>query len=763
MIQNIKLIRNIGTFNSETGAKSPNFKRLVLIYGENGTGKTTIAAILRSLATNNPNAITERRRLGAEHQPHVVLQRGGNTPNAMFQNGAWNGTFPMKIFDDAFIDANVCSGLEVESQHRQNLAELVLGEQGVKLTRDLQEIIAQDDENGKIRNAKEQAIPSENLRGLTVREFCALPKLPDIDARIRDAERNLQAVREQDDVQATGTFDEVVLPAIDIDSIKQILSKGLAELDSKAESRVREHIASLTSVDEQWIAAGMNDNLQKDENKCPFCGQDTSGITLVSHYRAYFSDAYAELKRDISRIIDNLQSIHSQEAQLKFAGSIRDTERKGAFWSRFCDDVPAIDVDVDAVARDWNAALQAMMSILQSKQAAPLEKFDIADDGIVAVNQYNIHSQYANAFNNELEATNATILEFKRESALANSDELAKKLSLLRSEKDRHSEHIALLCSDYIQADGAKKFSEYERGKARKALDEHREIAFPEMRSAVNEYITRFNTGFHIESITFSNTRSGPSCTYNMLINDTAITVGRSNVPPGTPAFRNTLSAGDRSTLALALFFASLNKNPYLADTVVVMDDPMSSLDDHRSFATIREIRNLIGQAKQVIVLSHSKQFLCDVWKDISQKNDCVTVEITKTGTESSLREWDIHQDSLTEHDRRDTMLQEYITNGVGNRDEVAQAIRLHLESYLRVAVPASYRPGGLLGGFLKLCRSRVGTDAEILTAATVNELSEIVDYANQFHHASVSPHLNDTELRKFVRRTLDFVAPRKL
>lgn len=762
MIKNIKLLRNIGTSSSDSGVASLDLKRLVLIYGENGTGKTTLAAILRSLATDNPDPITERHRFGAEHQPHVVLQCGDNSSNVVFQNGTWTEALPMKIFDDAFIEANVCSGLEVDPQHRQNLAELVLGEQGGKLTRDLQSIIAQDDENGRIRSAKEQAIPSEKRRGLAVRAFCDLPKLPDVDVRIRDAERNLQAARERDVVQSTGAFDGIVLPAIDIEAIKQVLSRDLAGLDSEAESKVQDHIASLTSVGEQWIAAGMDDNLQRDENKCPFCGQDTAGLALVAHYRAYFSEAYAELKRDISRIIENLRSTHSQETRLEFLGSVRDTERKYDFWSRFCD-VPATNVDTDAIIRDWDVALQAMLSILLSKQAAPLEKLGIADEDVIAVEQYNTYRQQIIALSKDLQIANDAVIGVKQNSIQANTDDLENDISWLLATKDRHSEHISPLCSEYILADDAKKLSENERSKARKALDEHREVAFPAMRVTVNEYITRFNTGFHIDSLTYSNTRGGPSCAYNVLINDKAIAVGSGKVPPGMPAFRNTLSAGDRSTLALALFFASLNKNPYLASTVVVMDDPMSSLDDHRSFATIREIRNLLGQAKQVIILSHNKRFLCDVWKDISQKNDCVTVEIAKAGAESYLKHWNIHQDSITEHDRRHVMLQEYIVDGVGNKEEVAQAIRLHLESYLRVASPILYQPGDPLGRFLNICRKRVGTADEILTKAAVNELSEMIDYANQFHHATASPHLNETELRKFVRRTLNFAAPPKL
>jgi len=37
---------------------------------------------------------------------------------------------PLTIFDDAFVDANICSGLSVDAEHRQNLHELIVGAQG---------------------------------------------------------------------------------------------------------------------------------------------------------------------------------------------------------------------------------------------------------------------------------------------------------------------------------------------------------------------------------------------------------------------------------------------------------------------------------------------------------------------------------------------------------------------------------------------------------------------------------------------------------
>jgi wobble nucleotide-excising tRNase len=83
---------------------------------------------------------------------------------------------------------------------------------------------------------------------------------------------------------------------------------------------------------------------------------------------------------------------------------------------------------------------------------------------------------------------------------------------------------------------------------------------------------------------------------------------------PGRHAFGNTLSSGDRNTLALAFFFACLDQDPSLAGRVVVIDDPVSSLDDNRSLTTVQEIRRLLPRVAQVIILSHSKSFLCQTW-----------------------------------------------------------------------------------------------------------------------------------------------------
>lgn len=92
MIRYIKLLRNIGTFDSDNSAASLDLKRLALIYADNGRGKTTVAAVFRSLTKGDQLPIAERKRLGSEHPPYVVLDCEGEPSNVVFESGRWNRT-----------------------------------------------------------------------------------------------------------------------------------------------------------------------------------------------------------------------------------------------------------------------------------------------------------------------------------------------------------------------------------------------------------------------------------------------------------------------------------------------------------------------------------------------------------------------------------------------------------------------------------------------------------------------------------------------
>jgi wobble nucleotide-excising tRNase len=223
------------------------------------------------------------------------------------------------------------------------------------------------------------------------------------------------------------------------------------------------------------------------------------------------------------------------------------------------------------------------------------------------------------------------------------------------------------------------------------------------------------------------------------------------------------LSAGDRNTLALAFFFACLDQDPNLASKVIVLDDPVSSLDDNRLLTTVQEIRRLLPRVAQVIVLSHTKSFLCQTWES-SDPTLRAALQVRREGpTSSTIDAWDVDSDLVTEHDRRHEKLRTYLQGGTaGNLRDIGVDIRPTLERFCRVAYPAYYPPGSLLGQFRDRCQTRLEAGDPILSAGDVQELRDLTDYGNQFHHDSnpngyLTVVVTDTELQGYVGRALAF------
>jgi wobble nucleotide-excising tRNase len=669
----------------------------------------------------------------------------------------------MVIFDDQFIDQNIYSGLAVASEHRQNLHELILGAQGVALNQRLQRLVGQVEAHNTALRAKASAIPANERGTISVDDFCVLPAQANIDDAIQTAERSLAAANEQDPVRNTPAFAMLDLPAFDIEEIDGVLGQNLQTLDSAAAGRVHAHLLTLGQGAETWVANGMGRIPDASEGQltsfCPFCAQDMQDSSVMQYYRAYFSQEYANLKSAVSTAQDSVNFAHGGDVPTTFERAVRAAGECRHFWARFCD-VPDISLDTATIVRNWQSAREAVVAKLVAKQAAPLDRMTLSNSASNAITVYETSRQTVFALNQALQEANTRIQQVKQLAASANLGTLSSSLERLKAIKARHTVATADLCRNYLDEKRAKAITETLRDQARTRLKRYRINSFPACQSAVNTYLSRFNAGFTLGNVCSADTRGGSTCTYNVVINNTPVSVAGGTPAPGSPSFRNTLSSGDRNTLALAFFLASLDQDPGLADKIVVIDDPISSMDEHRTLTTVQEIRRLAQRVSQVIVLSHSKPFLCNLWEGTDQTQRAA-LQVVRDAMGSTICGWDVNQDCITEHDRRHALLRDYIRSNIGNTREVAHAIRPSLEAFMRVACPEHFLPGTMLGAFRGLCEQRVGSPQEILDAATTLELRDLVEYANRFHHdtnpAWQTAVINDGELQGFVRRTLEF------
>jgi wobble nucleotide-excising tRNase len=392
MIERIQLIRNIGQFDSVSAGNQISLTELTLVYAENARGKTTLAAILRSLGSGDPVPIIERQRLAAANPPHVVITSAGGTP-VVFQNGAWSRPLAdIAVFDDLFVAENVYTGLAVDAAQRQNLHELILGAQGVALNKALQTHVAKIEEHNRALRARAEAIPAPARGSLSVDAFCALKQRSDIDAAIRETERNLAAAQSADAVRTRETFEPITLPEFETTRIAALLQRGLPDLEAAAAARVQAHFTKLGPGGEAWAEEGMRRAgivaAAGGQEICPFCAQDLHGSFLIEHYRAYFSEAYEGLKQLIDRELANFRSKHGGEIVAAFERSVRVTIELRQFWSQFAE-ILEVSLDTAEIARAWKAAQEPLLRVLLAKQAAPLERLALPSEAYAAVTAYN--------------------------------------------------------------------------------------------------------------------------------------------------------------------------------------------------------------------------------------------------------------------------------------------------------------------------------------------------------------------------------------
>ncbi len=734
MLSKLQLIRNVGRFDSTSCPI--DLKPLTLIYAENGMGKTTLSAIIRSLGTGNPIPILERRRLGATNDANVVVEITNVTGTVRFENGRWNSTLDeVSIYDDLFVEENVCSGLTIDSEHRKGLTSVILGKVGVSLKNRYDELANKiANHNRALRQKDEQINPPE--RGtMSIGDFCALPEITDIDPKILNIEKLLLAAKSSDLIKFHALFVTIELSPIDKDELKNFLSKGIEDFGENALTHIQTHFALLGNGAEDWVSSGMsfirrdegNNTKDNAENTkvnnhlpaCPFCGLKLEDSDLFTEYRSYFSKSYSNLKKEITSFQENISFKHNADHIGDFERSIRSLGELRTFWSQFIE-LPEISIDSEKISKARQSASTIAIDLLKRKSLNPLEPIQLTSKEEKAIDNYNIEVEQFKVLLASIISCNQRLEDLKKKSTGASTTPLTLELAKIKATKVRYSSNDKTLCDEYKKELNDKAATEKVRDQTKADLEAYKQREFPNFHKEINNYLNKFGASFKVGEIIEKNTSSGPSCVYEFQINGHSVPLEGSG---DSPSFRSSLSAGDRNALALAYFFVSLDRDPNLKSKVIVIDDPVSSLDDHRSFTTAQRITSLVKKSAQVIVLSHNRGFLGRIWKVASNKGSLTALKLSHIESGSELRAWDIENEAFNDHDIYHTKLKDFL-HSPGDFDvmEIGPCIRPYLEGYLRTVYgPPSVNPGFSLGsGFINVCRTKLAAGSPIIKDANV-------------------------------------------
>ncbi len=756
MIEKIISLKNIGRFVDVTAHRGDvSFRRLMLIYGENGRGKTTLCSILRSLQTKNSALIDERKTLGSKNDAGCTIKVGGSIYK--FSNGIWDTFYSqIAVFDSDFVHRNVYAGDSVEHQHKKNLFEVIIGEKGVEHNKKIDEL------NKKIKGLNdsikfrikevEQYIPE----GVSFDKFMKLQYIENFDEKIRTAENELNQIqakiKESESIKEKSNFSPFLLPVLP-NNFEDTLEKSFENIDESAGEKLKTHISNnMLSPNEHWLSQGVS--LIKGE-LCPFCGQSIKDSIQISAYRSYFNIEYKKLKDDVANLEKNIKIAIGEREMFKIQRIFSDNSSLLDFWKKYIEQFDLPYLSFEEIHITYSTLLEICLKLTKKKRENPLDAISLNNEYKNIQRLILEHKKSVNVYNDIVSELNNKISEFKKKLPTEIDEKnVQQKLNDLNTVKNRFEMTTVKAIETYGDAIKEKAELEKQKENEKDALNKYCIDILQKYEKKINEYLSHFNAGFSIVKTKHIYSGGSPSYHYELKIN---------NTPIGLEKFKTIMSSGDRNSLAFAFFLASLDHDSDLSSKIVVLDDPFTSLDRFRRECTAQLSQKLSEKAKQVIILSHEPSFLKSVYdKNKHNSKETKTLQIIRNGGGSVISEWDIESDLKSSYMKDFSILLGYYLDLTGNKTAVARSMRPFLEGFYRSHFPRHFEDNDWLGDFIKKVRDADDSSGLFHAKPELQEIESINEYSKKYHHDknpnADSEIINEDELHGFTKRTLALV-----
>jgi wobble nucleotide-excising tRNase len=553
-----------------------SFKRFNLIYGWNGTGKTTVSEIFRSLEEHS-----------APSGYQVSLRVDGNElAGEAFPTAA----VPVRVFNREFVRKSVFpEGGELP-------LILVLGKENVEK----QKLVAKSKATiAELQKGLETAKQDARKADRAVEDFCT-DKAATIKEALRatgsaynnydkrgfrqrsdmmrtagDASAHLlsDAVREKTIAQHRGARRDTLTPLdYSLPDWNTLSSEASAVVGQTIEAMV---IATLKDDQElsRWTLEGLELHEGRASGSCLFCSQPLPQHRL-EELAAHFSTAFRDLE---ARVVALAATV---DEHIRAIDAMSLPKRSELFDDMATDYANATALLTPALG-SVRTALVGLREALEAKRQHPFETFTVAvvDPGadpslIAAVNDViRQHNGACAAF--ETRAVEArkkleghAVAEALTTFAARLSESATKGTSVLDAQAE-----ITKLTEEVAEAE--------------REIVQHRRPA-EEFNEDLKSYLGHSELQLAIKETGYEVTRGGRSA------------IG--------------LSEGERTAIALLYFLKSLEDRGFdLTSGVVVLDDPVSSLDTNSLFLAFGFIRSRLQHAGQLIVLTHNFSFFRQV------------------------------------------------------------------------------------------------------------------------------------------------------
>ncbi|MGN8389792.1 AAA family ATPase [Helicobacter pylori] len=621
MAINIKKIKSFKAFCGLDAIEMGEFKDYNVIFGNNGCGKTSLTRAFELLISKNKH-IEKYRTISTAESPSIEFECEDGSykiePNSnigvppfkveiynsdfLHNNAPFNSEFGLKKLDDGIIilEGSVLGEETKEINQLKNCREKVEKRQKkikdendteTLSTKQESEIKKYDEEIEKIRKKVTSKTIQITLDEIKINNICKVLKdelkvQEDILTNLeKDFDELNEAIKKFDDLK------KMELPK-DYQTIKDKLESLFSfDIDKEAgqvSEEIKEHISK---VGREFIEKGIELQKEMPDNACPFCTQKITN-NIIQVYTSYFNKSIEQFKQDSSKVSGTLKKILEQWNIKEILQSFERFE-------------PFIKKDFSTNKESLKNALEQIKVLLEKLQKEVDKKGGVKNEKEFQEIDKELSENYEKLQKCVNETRN--ILNQKKEQK-EKLEKLKIDLKEARIKKAKHDSY------DWQKSkrEAERKLSvlncRHERlnrllEKIDKKLKELYDQKRPDIET-INNYLKALNLP-----------KYSLDKDYRIVLNSDALENSEAKI---------ILSDGEKTTLAFAYFLARLKlfyKKEDLKNLIVVIDDPISSLDEQRIYNTtclVAKINQELAREKlsnekdkaQVFVLTHNHTFM---------------------------------------------------------------------------------------------------------------------------------------------------------
>lgn len=559
MITKINKIKDFGVLKNFNGSALPEFKTFNLIYGWNYSGKTTLSRVFRCLEKGQlhidySTATFELENATAKYDNTFAVKPNIRVFNSDFvkDNLKWDAENIEPIF---LLGAE---NIELQKELKQKETDLTTAETELAETKRLR-TDKQNRINGAVTN---KARDIGTL--LSIRPFDSRHLLPIIEKVKTAVATYTLSQADFDKYKAQAISNEQKPPIGEI----TISIADLATLKTEVEIILHKQAASDNKIQKlldskpisDWVETGKS--LHEGKTDCEFCG-NTLPPDLLAKLNEHFSKDYDLLKADIEAKLITLT------ASKIILTTPLPTET--AFYTDLIPDFRTKKPLLETEITNFNSSIASLIKDLESKKDKPFDRLEVT---AFTDNKTALETALTN-FNSVIKTNDLRTAGFTTEKNAA-IEKLKEHFAAEFETTETYSTIQTQLTNEQTAIDAKGVTIEGQKQAItliKSQLDETVKGA-----GVVNDYLKVF---FGKDDIQITPT-----------------TDKKFQLLRGTDVAKN-LSEGEKTAIAFAYFTAKLEEqNNLIADTIIYIDDPISSLDSNHLFNIYSFIKNTFYEFK---------------------------------------------------------------------------------------------------------------------------------------------------------------------